>query len=378
LRYYKTNPQNGCELTTFSVKNNPPRVLVAMSGGVDSSIAAMLLNQKGFECAGAMMKLFENNDVGVCSDKSCCSLDDAEDARSVALKLGIPFYIFNFATEFKKQVIEPFVYCYLNGQTPNPCIECNRHLKFENFLTRASLMDYDYIATGHYARITQDPASKRYLLKKGFDPNKDQSYVLYSMQQEQLAHTLFPLGELRKAQVRELAHNNNFINYRKQDSQDICFVRNGNYADFIETYTGRLLKKGYFTDASGRNLGEHKGVGHYTIGQRKGLGLAMPFPAYVCSINAQTNTITVGQEHDLYSKTLTAANINLIPLTHIETSLRVKAKLRYKHQEQAATVWQLDDDLIRVDFDQPQRAITKGQAVVLYDEDLVIGGGTIL
>ncbi|MDR1617397.1 MAG: tRNA 2-thiouridine(34) synthase MnmA [Syntrophomonadaceae bacterium] len=359
------------------MKNNP-RVLIAMSGGVDSSTAAMLLIQQGFECAGAMMKLFENYDVGVCSDKSCCSLDDAEDARTIALKLGIPFYIFNFAAEFKKQVMEPFVSYYLNGKTPNPCIECNRHLKFENFLTRASLMGYDYMATGHYARITQDPISKRYLLKKGVDAYKDQSYVLYSMQQEQLAHTLFPLGELRKEQVRELAYNNNFINYHKQDSQDICFVRDGNYANFIETYTGQLLKKGRFTDTSGHNLGEHKGIGHYTVGQRKGLGLAMPFPVYVCSINAETNTVTVGQERELYSKILTAGNINLIPLPHIDTSLRVKAKLRYKHQEQPATVRQLDADLIRVEFDQPQRAITKGQAVVLYDEDLVIGGGTIL
>lgn len=353
------------------------RALIAMSGGVDSSVAAWLMVQKGFECTGAMMKLFDNDDIEVSKGKTCCSLDDANDARAVAFRIGIPFYVFNFSDCFKQYVMERFVEFYKRGMTPNPCIDCNRYLKFERFLRRARELDIDYIVTGHYARIERN-AQGRYILKKGVDASKDQSYVLYSMTQEQLAHTLFPLGGMQKSQVREIAQAQGFINAQKSESQDICFVPNGKYAQFIEKYTGDTFEKGNFVDTHGNVIGEHKGIVHYTIGQRKGLGLSQGKPVYVSSIHPENNTVVIGDEQAVYSNTLIAGDVNLIPVESLEQPMRVKAKLRYKQPEQPATVWQLDENTIQVEFDSPQRAITKGQAVVLYDGETVVGGGTIM
>lgn len=353
------------------------KAVIAMSGGVDSSVAAFLIKNQGYDCIGATMKLFNNEDVGVSREKSCCTLEDVEDARSVAFSLGIQYYVFNFTDRFREDVIDRFVRAYETGATPNPCIDCNRYLKFEKLFLRARELSYDYVVTGHYARIEHDEASGRYLLKKAVDETKDQSYVLYSMTQQQLAHTLFPLGGMKKTEVREIAEGCGFINAKKHDSQDICFVQSGTYADFIEQYTGKIYAPGNFTDKNGKVLGEHKGIIHYTVGQRRGLGIAHEEPLYVMKINVPDNTVVLGTDSELYSKTLTANNINLISVEKIEKPMRVKAKVRYRHAEQPATVVQTGDDSITVEFDEPQRAITAGQAVVLYDGDTVVGGGTI-
>lgn len=352
------------------------RALIAMSGGVDSSVAAWLLKEQGYDCAGAMMKLYTNDDIGADRENGCCSLEDSGDARDVAYRLGIPFHMFNFTKCFSEQVIGRFIDAYQKGATPNPCIDCNRYLKFERFLMRARELEMDYIATGHYARITHDGG--RYLLKKGADSSKDQSYVLYSMTQEQLSHTLLPLGELRKAQVREIALEYGFVNARKRDSQDICFVPDGNYPEFIERYTGAVSHKGSFVDINGHELGEHKGIIHYTVGQRRGLGLAMPEPVYVHAISPENNTVTVATADKLYSKVLTVRDINLIPVEKLDAPVKARVKIRYKQPEQPATIWQTDADMLRIEFDEPQRAITKGQSAVIYDGDTVVGGGTIV
>ena len=260
------------------------KALIAMSGGVDSSVAALLMQQKGYECVGATMKLFENEQAGVKREKTCCSLDDVEDARSVAYRLHMPYYVFNFTANFEKEVMDRFVCAYEKGWTPNPCIDCNRYLKFEKLYLRMQEMQMDTIVTGHYARVVYDEASGRYLLKKGLDNSKDQSYVLYNLTQEQLAHTQFPVGELSKHEVREIAEANGFINADKPDSQDICFVPDGDYAGFIERYTGKTSRTGAFLNTAGEPIGTHRGVIHYTIGQRKGLGISAPHPLYVCGI----------------------------------------------------------------------------------------------
>lgn len=354
------------------------KAIIAMSGGVDSSVAAFLMKQRGFDCIGVTMKLFNNEDAGISREKSCCSLDDVEDARSVANKLEIPYYVFNFTANFKDAVIRRFIESYENGATPNPCIDCNRYIKFDKLFMRAKELGYDYIVTGHYARIEYDTASERYLLKKGFDDTKDQSYVLYGMTQEQLSHTILPLGNLKKSEVRVLAAQNGFLNAKKHDSQDICFVPDGNYADFIENYTGKKYESGDFVDSYDNILGEHKGIIRYTIGQRKGLGLALQKPMYVSSKCMERNTVTLCDNSGLFSKSLDAADFNWIAYEKAEKPVRVKAKVRYKQKEQWATFTQITSDKVHIEFDEPQRAIARGQAVVLYDGDIVVGGGTII
>lgn len=354
------------------------KALIAMSGGVDSSVAVYLMKQQGFDCTGITMKLFSNDDIGVNREKTCCSLQDVEDARSVTRSLDIPHYVFNFTYDFKKQVIGRFVKSYQEGHTPNPCIDCNRYIKFEKLLWRAKQLDMDYVVTGHYANIEYDEISGRYLLKKAVDDTKDQSYVLYSMTQEQLKHTLFPLGKFHKSEVRKIALQHGFINAKKHDSQDICFVKDGDYAGFIEQYTCKTYASGDFVDALGNVLGKHKGIIRYTIGQRKGLGLALPQSMYVCSKNIQNNTVTLCENKDLLTKSLIATDFNWIAYEKIDNPIRIKAKVRYKHTEQWATATQISDDHVHIEFDEPQRAIAKGQAVVLYNNDIVIGGGSIM
>lgn len=349
------------------------KALIGMSGGVDSSVAAYLTMQEGFSCIGATMRLYTGQE----QDGSCCSLDDVEDARSVAFRLGIPFYVFNFSDDFKKQVMEHFVCSYEQGLTPNPCIECNRHLKFDRFLRRAQELGCEYIVTGHYARIAQDPDSGRFLLRKAVDEAKDQSYFLYSLTQEQLRHTRFPLGQLSKAEARAIAEEQGFINAKKRDSQDICFVPDGDYMAFLQRYTGKEYPQGNYLDLNGKTVGRHKGAVAYTLGQRKGLNLAMGAPVYVCSKDMQKNTVTVGPNEALFHTTLLANDWNWIAVDHLSQPLRVMAKARSRMTEQPATVYPEENGIARVVFDEPQRALTPGQAVVLYDGSTVIGGGTI-
>ncbi len=353
------------------------KALLAMSGGVDSSVASLLIKNAGYECTGITMKLYDNEDIGFSSDKTCCSTDDIEDARAVCSRLSIPYYVFNFGDSFKKEVIDRFISAYENGATPNPCIDCNRYIKFDRLMKRMHELDMDYVVTGHYARIEYDESLKRFLLKKALDSSKDQSYVLYSLTQAQLSHTLFPLGELNKSEVRKIAEENGFINAKKRDSQDICFVPNGKYAEFIEGYTGKNYPNGNFVDKDGNVLGEHKGIIRYTIGQRKGLGLALPASMYVCEKDLKNNKVILGFNEDLFSSELYADNINLISCDEIREPMRVTAKVRYNQKEQPATVTQVEKDKLHIVFDEPQRAICKGQAVVMYDGDVVVGGGTI-
>lgn len=351
------------------------KVIVAMSGGVDSAVSAYLIGQK-YDAIGVTMKLHDESDNLIYGENSCCSAQDIADAKSVCDKLGIPHEVHDFGASFKECVIKDFIDSYKNGATPNPCVVCNRKIKFDELMKMAMERDYDSIATGHYARI-EKREDGRYLLKKALDLTKDQSYVLYSLTQNQLAHTIFPLGEMTKAYARELAESLGFANARKHDSQDICFIPDGNYVSFIERITGETFKKGNFIDLNGNILGTHEGIIKYTIGQRKGLGIALGEPMYVCNKNLKNNTVTLAKNSDIFASTLTASQINLISCDNIYSPIRVKAKIRYNQKEQPATVQQIDSDRIQVVFDEPQRAITRGQSVVLYDGDIVVGGGII-
>lgn len=356
------------------------KVMVGMSGGVDSSVAAMLLREQGYDVMGVTLKLFSDEDISEAQKegKTCCALSDVEDARSVAYRLGFEHLVFNFKDNFREHVMKQFADSYLCGRTPNPCIECNRHVKFDKMLRRAMELDYDYIATGHYAVNEYDEKSGRYLLKRPKDRSKDQTYVLYSLTQEQLSHTLFPLGTLEKTQVRELAEKAGLVNSNKPDSQDICFVPDGDYAGFIKRFTGADVPHGNFVDTEGKVLGEHKGIINYTIGQRKHLGISLGRPAYVVKKDVASNTVTVGDEADLYTKSLVADDFNLISVPELTAPMRVTAKTRYSQIEQPAVVSYLGDGKYLVEFDEPQRAVTSGQAVVIYDGDVVVGGGTII
>ncbi len=349
------------------------KALVAMSGGVDSSVAALLMEQAGYDCIGVTMKLWSGEEAG---EKTCCSADAAADARSAAFRLGVPFYVFNMQEDFDRDVIRRFVSAYEAGDTPNPCVECNRYLKFSRLREKGAVLGCNTIATGHYARIEQRPDG-RWLLKKAVNEDKDQSYVLYMLTQEELAHTCFPLGDMTKTQVRAMAEEQGLLNAHKRDSQDICFVPDGDYAAFIRRYTGKDYPAGDFVDETGKVLGRHKGLIGYTVGQRRGLGVAAGRPMYVCAKRMEDNTVVLGDNERLFSRRLLARDINLIPFDRLDGPIRCRARVRYKQTEQPATVTQTGEDELEVVFDEPQRAITAGQAVVLYDGDLVLGGGRI-
>lgn len=351
------------------------KILVAMSGGVDSSVAAKLLLDGGNECTGCTMKLYNNEDAGISRAHTCCSLDDVEDARSVAYRLGMEHFVFNFSDDFREKIIDKFVNSYCRGLTPNPCIDCNRYMKFNKLFDRAAILGCDYIATGHYARI--EFKNGKYLLKKAVDPSKDQSYVLYSMTQNQLSHTLFPLGGMCKEETRKIAEESGFINAKKPDSQDICFVPDGDYAKIIELHTGKKAPFGNFVDKNGNILGKHKGIIHYTIGQHRWLGIDLPGKRYVCRICPKNNTVVLGTADELFSREAFAEDFNWISGEAPERSFRCKAKIRYRQPEQWATVTPIGKNAAQIVFDEPQRAITPGQAAVLYDGETVLGGGVI-
>ncbi len=352
------------------------KALIAMSGGVDSSVAAYLTQKAGFECIGCTMKLHDDPGDMVVEKNTCCTLDDIEDARSVAFRLGMEYHVFNFKEGFREKVIDRFVFCYENGLTPNPCIDCNRFMKFDKLFERAKILGCDKIVTGHYARVGSRDG--RNVLLKAKDSSKDQSYVLYSLTQEQLSHVLFPLGEMSKNETRSIAEEQGFINYSKPDSQDICFVPRGKYYDVIRNLTGKEYPEGDFVYKDGTVLGRHKGIICYTRGQRKGLGIASEEPLYVLSTDPVNNTVILGREGDLYSDVLLAGDFNWCGGVAPEGTVTCTAKVRYRQQEQPCRAKVREDGDVEVVFDTPQRAITPGQACVLYDGDEVLGGGTIL
>lgn len=346
-----------------------------MSGGVDSTVAAFLLKERGYECLGATMHLYSNEDAGVCRGKTCCSLNDTEDARDAACRLKIPFYVFNFQECFRKEVIGRFTDSYFSGRTPNPCLDCNRYVKFNRFFERARILGCDHIATGHYARIEEN--GEGYVLKKALDPQKDQSYVLYTLTQEQLAHTIFPLGNLKKEQTRALAAEQGFLNARKPDSQDICFVPDGDYARIVELHSGKSAPPGDFISPSGKVLGRHKGIIHYTVGQHKGLGLSTSKKLYVGRILKESNRVVLCEEEELYRKEALVREMHWISGKAPEKPIFCKVKIRYRQEERPATVFAQENGFCRILFDEPQRAITPGQAAVLYSDDVVLGGGEL-
>ena len=353
------------------------RAMIAMSGGVDSSVAALLMKRAGYDCAGVTMRLYRSPGMEQGSTKSCCSDADEEDAAYVCWQLGIPFESLCCTKEFEKAVIGNFIREYETGRTPNPCIVCNRCLKFDRLLEFARERGFDCLATGHYARIAREAGSGRWQLRKARDESKDQSYVLYMLSQEQLARLRFPLGELSKAEVRAIAEGAGLVTASKYESQDICFIPDGDYGAFLERWTGRRDPEGEIRDLNGCVIGRHRGAVRYTIGQRRGLGVAAEQPLYVVAKDMEKHTVTVGPESALYCRELVAADFNWLSIPEPEGPIRVTARTRYRQRENEATVWPLEGSRVRLIFDRPQRAITPGQAVVLYDGDLVLGGGTI-
>ena len=346
-----------------------------MSGGVDSSVAAFLLNREGYDCAGATMQMFSASSLGI-KDEDAAPINEWAEAENVAKRIGIDFEIIDCNLEFRQHVIDYFMQTYLSGSTPNPCVECNRRLKFGKFLDFAIKNDYQKIATGHYARIKHD-TNGRYWISAASDASKDQTYVLWQLSQDQLAHTLMPLGEYRKEEIRAIAEEQGFCNAKKRDSQDVCFIPDGDYVGFIQRMTGMQFPIGDFVDLRGNCIGKHQGAIRYTIGQRKGLGIAFGKPTYVCKKDMATNTITLGDNADLFSHDLTAHAINLMATERFDAPVRLLAKVRYNAKPAMATVEQTDVDCLRIRFDEPQRAICQGQSVVLYDGTDLVGGGII-
>ena len=338
-----------------------------MSGGVDSSVAAYLAQQRGYTCIGATMLLHPSGDA----------TQQIDDARSVTQRLDIPFHVLDFRADFRRLVMDAFVQDYEDGLTPNPCVVCNQHLKFGKLLDAALEMGCDQIVTGHYARIDRDPSTGRFFLRKAVDAGKDQSYFLYGLTQHQLAHIQFPLGELTKQEAREIAQKQGFLTAKKKDSQDVCFIPDGDYLAFMMRHTGKTYPAGEFLDQTGKVIGQHKGAVAYTLGQRKGLGLSMGEIVYVCNKDMQKNTVTVGPNDSLMHTALRAKDWFWHTIADLTAPMRVTAKARSRMAEQSATVYPEGNGFARVEFDSPQRAITPGQAVVLYDGDIVVGGGTI-
>ena len=354
------------------------KALIAMSGGVDSSVSAALMVRAGYECVGVNMKLHAGSTGDEVGGKTCCSLTDAEDARSVCYKLGMKFHVFNFTEDFEKEVIGRFVCAYECGATPNPCIDCNKYMKFSKLYDRAKILCCDTIVTGHYARIEWSGERNRWLLKKAKNEPKDQSYVLYFLTQEQLSHTRFPLGEFEsKDQIRAIAAEYGFLNANKQDSQDICFVPDGDYAKFLSEYTGKTYAPGDFVDSSGAVIGQHQGLVRYTIGQRRGLGQGFGGRVYVLRKDVAQNQVVLGSNEQLFSRRLMADTFNWSAIDTPAEPVRCKAKHRYQAKETPCTATVLPDGRVEIVFDEPVRALTVGQAIVLYDGDIVVGGGVI-
>ena len=354
------------------------KVVVAMSGGVDSSVAAALLKEEGHDVIGVTMQIWPSDEQAIENRfGGCCGLDEVEDARKVAHKLGIPHYVMNFRDIFARQVIADFCQEYSQGRTPNPCIRCNQYIKFGALLESAGEIGADFIATGHHARVELDETTGTHLLKKGADTHKDQAYFLYSLTQEQLGHSLFPAGNFTKDRVREIASELNLPVAAKPESQEICFIPDDDYPRFLRDYIPQAARTGPILDELGNILGKHQGIMFYTIGQRKGLGIAAEEPLYVTAIEPDRNAVVVGTREAVYESELIASNLNWIAITRPEHPIKAKARVRYRHPEAEATVTPLDEASVYVKFAEPQMAITPGQAIVFYDGDIVVGGGTI-
>lgn len=353
-------------------------VMIGMSGGVDSSVAAALLLEKGYDVIGVTMQIWPETPEEVkLTEGGCCSLSAVDDARRVANTLGIPYYVLNFKEVFENKVINYFIDEYLKGRTPNPCIACNRHVKFEALLNKAVSMGIDYVATGHYAIIEYNEDRKRYLLRKSVTQAKDQTYALYNLTQEQLSRVLMPIGNFSKDDVRQKAKDLGLNVASKPDSQEICFVDDNNYGRFIEENTDKKIIPGNFVDTKGNVLGKHKGIIHYTVGQRKGLGIALGKPMYVVGLDVENNNVILGEDSEVFGRELIAYDLNFISIDNLEEHMRVKAKIRYSAKEADALIIPIEKDKVKVVFDTPQRAITPGQSVVFYENDIVVGGGII-
>lgn len=354
------------------------KVVIGMSGGVDSSAAAYLLKQAGYDVIGVTMQIWQDEDTETQEESGgCCGLSAVEDARRVACSLEIPYYVMNFKNEFKTAVIDYFAEEYKKGNTPNPCIACNRFVKWESLLKRSLDIGAEFIATGHYARVVKLP-SGRFTLKKSATAEKDQTYALYNLTQFQLSHTLMPVGEYTKDEIRQIAKNINLRVANKPDSQEICFIPDNNYAKFITEYSGEAPKEGDFVTSDGKIIGKHKGIIHYTVGQRKGLNLSMGHPVFVLAIRPETNEVVIGNGDEVYSSKLYANNLNFMSIEDLEDEMTVDAKIRYSHKGSKCIIRKIDADIVECVFEEPQRAVTPGQAVVFYNGDYVVGGGTIL
>lgn len=346
-----------------------------MSGGVDSSVAAYLLKEQGYDVIGVTMQIWQEDKEYEEREGGCCSLSAVDDARRVAQKLDIPFYVLNFRDSFKRNVIDYFVDEYIQGRTPNPCIACNKYLKFDELLQKAKGIGADYVATGHYAKIEERVG--RFQLIRSKDDRKDQTYALYNLTQEQLEHTLMPCGEFTKDKIREIAKEIGLDVHNKKDSEEICFIPDNNHGRYICEAAPNKVRPGNFVDKYGNVLGKHKGIVYYTIGQRKGLGLALGRPVFVTDINPVTNTVVVGPEEDIFKTDLVCKDINFISIDKLEDPMEVEAKIRYSAKPAKATISPMENGRVKVSFEDKQRAITKGQSVVFYKDDLVVGGGII-
>ncbi|WP_446899679.1 tRNA 2-thiouridine(34) synthase MnmA [Clostridium sp. LBM24168] len=351
------------------------RVVVGMSGGVDSSVAAYLLKNQGYDVMGITMQVWQDDEYYEGMESGCCSLGAVDDARMVAYDLGIPYYVMNFKEEFKRDVIDYFVSEYMKGRTPNPCIACNKFLKFDELLKRAIDLGADYVATGHYATI--DKIDDRYVLRKSQDDRKDQTYVLYGLNQFQLAHTLMPCGNYRKTEIRKIAKEIGLDVHDKKDSEEICFIPDNDHGSYINRQLNGRVKVGNFVDKSGNILGKHKGIVYYTIGQRKGLGISFGTPMYVIDIDYSKNRVVLGSEEDIMKDEFIIKDVNFMPFETLKRNLDVQCKIRYSAKPREAVISPYKDGRVKVKFEEPQRAITKGQSAVFYQGNIMIGGGTI-